>query len=240
MSSFVDLLPQEMQATPAESRATVTWPDQPRERAIPWSLESFARDQIRGLVEQVFLASPTSPRQVVFSAVDGGFEIVTLCLQIAEVITRHTPGNVCVVDAVPRVPPGEVPDKQAVAPSCARRFGTLRDSAEQLSESLWFMRSDVFCTGDHPFSAIWLRARLAELRLEFDYTVLVSPEASQIEGAMLGSLADGLVLVLRANFTRRVTAQKVRETLCGANARLLGTVLTARTFPIPEALYKRL
>lgn len=240
MSSFVDLLPRETRTVPAESPATATWPDRQAPAALPWSLESFAKQQIRGLVEQVFLASPLSPRQVAFCPVDGGVEILPICLQIGEVIARHSPGAVCVVDAVPRYHAEILSGVHTVASSCAQRFGALRDSAEQLSESLWFMPSDVFCTDEHPPSAIWLRARLAELRLEFDYTVLASPEASQSEGATLGSLADGLVLVLRANFTRRVTAQKVRKKLSAANVQLLGTILTARTFPIPEALYKRL
>jgi len=102
------------------------------------------------------------------------------------------------------------------------------------------MPADVFCGGNFELSAVWLRARLAELRLEFDYTVLEGPVAAHSEAAALGGLSDGLVLVLQANSTRRVTAQKAKERLSSANARLLGTVLTGRTFPIPEALYQRL
>jgi Mrp family chromosome partitioning ATPase len=49
-----------------------------------------------------------------------------------------------------------------------------------------------------------------------------------------------MVLVVQANSTRRVTAQKVKEKLQAANARLLGTVLSERTFPIPETIYKKL
>ena len=57
---------------------------------------------------------------------------------------------------------------------------------------------------------------------------------------MLGNLCDGMVLVLEANSTRRVAAQKVKEKLHAANARLLGVVLSGRTFPIPEAVYRKL
>jgi len=79
------------------------------------------------------------------------------------------------------------------------------------------------------------------LRLEFDYTVLHGPAAGAgSEAALLGATCDGLVLVLQANTTRRATAQRAKETLHSANARLLGTVLSERTFPIPSAIYKRL
>jgi Mrp family chromosome partitioning ATPase len=53
-------------------------------------------------------------------------------------------------------------------------------------------------------------------------------------------LADGVVLVLEANSTRRVTAKKAKQALEAANVRILGTVLNNRTFPIPEGLYRRL
>ena len=56
----------------------------------------------------------------------------------------------------------------------------------------------------------------------------------------MGGLCDGIVLVVEANSTRRVAAQKVKERLHAANARLLGAVLSDRTFPIPEAIYRKL
>jgi succinoglycan biosynthesis transport protein ExoP len=56
----------------------------------------------------------------------------------------------------------------------------------------------------------------------------------------MGSLCDGMVLVVEANLTRRVAAQKVKEKLHAANARLLGAVLSQRTFPIPQTIYKKL
>jgi len=90
-------------------------------------------------------------------------------------------------------------------------------------------------------SGSWLRERLNELRRTFDYTILYGPPASLgSEAALLASLCDGMVLVVQANSTRRVTAQKVKEKLQAANARLLGTVLSERTFPIPETIYKKL
>ena len=241
MSTFVDLLPQEMQNATAEAPAVAAWSEEPSARSAPWSLESFAEQQIHGLVRQLFFPSPAPARQVVFSAVDLETEVLPVCLQVGEVLNRQSSGSVCVVEAIPRRQKyGIVSEPGFVASSPAKHFGALRDSAEQLSSGLWFMPADVFCAGNHDFSTLWLRARLAELRLEFDYTVLEGPAAAHSEAAALGGLSDGLVLVLQANITRRVTAQKAKERLSSASAHLLGTVLTGRTFPIPQALYKRL
>jgi len=60
------------------------------------------------------------------------------------------------------------------------------------------------------------------------------------EAALLATLSDGMVLVVEANSTRRVAAQKVTEKLHAANARLLGAVLSGRTFPIPDVIYRNL
>jgi Mrp family chromosome partitioning ATPase len=48
------------------------------------------------------------------------------------------------------------------------------------------------------------------------------------------------VLVIEANYTRRSSAQKAKELLHAANVRVLGTILSGRTFPIPDGIYRRL
>jgi Mrp family chromosome partitioning ATPase len=94
---------------------------------------------------------------------------------------------------------------------------------------------------ENALSAESLRSTVRELRLEFDYTVFHGPPAGlHSEAALLGQMSDGIVLVLKANSTRRVAAQKVIQKLQAANVRLLGTVLNERTFPIPERIYRKL
>ncbi|MGA8153271.1 MAG: hypothetical protein WB952_20125 [Terriglobales bacterium] len=240
MSTLVDLLPQQMPSSVANSRA-VAWPEETSAKPEPWSVESFAGEQIHELVRQLFFSSAAPWRQVAFGAVDPETEVRPICLQVGEVLAQRVTGSVCVVEALSgRQSYGIVAEPGFTDSSHAKRFGALRDSSEQISGNLWFMSAGIFCGGSRDLSAVGLRARLAELRLEFDYTVLEGPIASHGDAAALGSLTDGLVLVLQANFTRRVTAQKAKDRLSSANARLLGTVLTGRTFPIPEALYKRL
>ena len=66
------------------------------------------------------------------------------------------------------------------------------------------------------------------------------PAGLDMEAALLGRLSDGIVLVVEANSTRRAAAQIVKQNLRYSGARLLGTVLVERTFPVPEAIYQRL
>ncbi len=83
-----------------------------------------------------------------------------------------------------------------------------------------------------------MKVRVMELRNEFDYVLIDSaPMNTNAEGALLGQLADGLVLVLEANSTRREAAVRITESLRSSNVRVLGAVLNKRTFPIPESVY---
>lgn len=64
--------------------------------------------------------------------------------------------------------------------------------------------------------------------------------AADSETAIMGRLKDGVARVIEAHRTRRVKAQKAKEILQAANVKVLGTVLSGRTFPIPEAIYRNL
>lgn len=60
------------------------------------------------------------------------------------------------------------------------------------------------------------------------------------ETALLGASADGVVIVVRANRTRREVVQKAVAALGAAGCRLLGVVLNDRRYPIPGFLYRRI
>ena len=86
-----------------------------------------------------------------------------------------------------------------------------------------------------------MKARVNELRKEFDYVLVDAPPLNDYSDALaLGQISDGLVLVLEANATRRESAVRIADTLRASQIRVLGAVLNKRTFPIPEGLYSRL
>ena len=86
-----------------------------------------------------------------------------------------------------------------------------------------------------------MRARVTDLRNEFAYILIDAPPLNRYADAIaLGQLADGVVLILEANATRRESAVKVAAHLRSMHVKLLGAVLNKRTFPIPETLYNLL
>ena len=60
------------------------------------------------------------------------------------------------------------------------------------------------------------------------------------EATTMAQFADGIILILSALHTRRITARNIKQTLDAAHARILGTILSDRDFPIPQSIYRRL
>ncbi len=207
----------------------------------PWNPDRFGDEQIRNLVRQVFLPGwPKPARQVVFCAVEDG-DVAGICLRVSQALAAQIPGNVALVEAHL---PSEADDAYGMPTPAFRPAGfrPLRDSARRISSHLWRVPREMFLgENEAGLSVEWLPGRLNELRLEFDYTVLHGPPAGLCsDAALLGYLSDGVILVLQANSTRRAAAQRAVQTLQATNARLLGSVLNGRTFPIPEGIYRRL
>jgi hypothetical protein len=203
--------------------------------ASGWNREDFAREQIRSLVQRVFLASGKQPvKQVVFSAAEPQLDVAKICEHVARALAVETHAHVAIV---------------AREPGSAEMAGTRQESAgspsikscgRHLTVNLWRVPQSWFRGVESGTGLHWLSC-LAELRNEFEYSIIQGPAAGTSSGAaLLGQLADGIILVLGAHSTRRATARKIKETLEGANCRILGTVLSERTFPIPERIYRQL
>jgi hypothetical protein len=203
-----------------------------------WTPERFASEQIRGLVQRIFLASQPPCRQVVFSAVDPDTDIRELCRQVGETLTEHV-RKVCIVDGLSEKAYGGMTGEPIFGRGVS---GVVRDSSRQLSGPLWLVSSEALWGGpDEVCSAELLGRRLNQLRSEFDGCVIQAPAAGTSSMAgLLGRLSDGLILIVEAHSTHRLAAQRAQSMLLAANAKLLGTVLSERTFPIPEKLYRRL
>ncbi len=244
MSTFVDLLPQTLDDV-CEPRTIEVEPQETRSaEPAMWDSDAFAQQQIQGLVRQVFLPGwPKPARQVVFSPVDTETDISAICMEVGLALSAQVSGSTCLVEANPRSPGLEqIVEGNGLDLVANQESSVLRAPSRRVSSQLWLVPRRVFLAeNENQWSGPWLRERLTELRQTFDYTILYGPPAASCsEATLMASLCDGMVLVLQANSTRRTTAQRVKEKLHSSNARLLGAVLSERTFPIPEQIYRRL
>ncbi|HTR45912.1 MAG TPA: CpsD/CapB family tyrosine-protein kinase [Verrucomicrobiae bacterium] len=204
--------------------------------------------EIANLVQRIFTCSPapTAPSTVAFCGVDQGAGCTWVCARASEALARQVPGRVCVVDANLRSPSLHThfdAERRAGFAEAMKDAAPVRDFLRATCCShLWLMTSGG--TGREPNGALnpdRLRSRLADLRLEFDYVLLDTPPITAFaDAALIGRLTDGVILVVASNGTRRDAARVAKESFEAANVPILGAVLNRRTYPIPEALYRRL
>jgi len=210
---------------------------------LPVAAESAGIEEVTALVQRVFLLSGNeAPHTVVFAGTEPGNGCSWMCARAGEALASQVSGSVCLVDANLRTP--RLHEQFGVANHYGLSDALLQSEpinafVAQLSRPNLAM---VSCGGavekaQGLLTSNRMSACLGELRSIFDYVLV---DASAKEAVVLGAASDGVVLVLKANSSRRETARSVVYELQAANVRVLGAVLNQRTFPIPEALYKRL
>jgi Mrp family chromosome partitioning ATPase len=86
-----------------------------------------------------------------------------------------------------------------------------------------------------------LQGVVTGLQSQFDWVIVDGPAVTTYpDAATIGSVADGTILVVRAERTRSEVAEKAMKVLHDSGAALLGGVLTGRRYHIPEFIYRRL
>ena len=198
------------------------------------------------LVQRLFFngGQAGGPRVVSFSGMEHGDRSSWICARAGESLASQPDISVCVVDANLSSPQLHthfgVGNRTGLAAALTTE-DPIRSFATSLScRNLWLLPSGS-AKGDLYRYLERCRTRFAELREEFDYVLISAPPLShECEAILMGQLADGIVLIVEANQTRRESVRQAKVRLENAQVRLLGAVLDQRTFPIPELLYHRL
>jgi protein-tyrosine kinase len=245
MSRNFDILLREMPG-PAQADATPNIPEAGKGR--PRDPIAVVDNEINKLVQQVFILRDDkhAAKVVTFCGVNRGDGCSWVCARASEALSEQIPGRVCIVDANFRSPSLHEHfrvEKGAGLAEALKNGAPIETFARPAwSSHLWFVSAGG--NGKDPRGVLNpanLRARLSQLRAEFDYVLVDAPPTDSCgDGILLGQLTDGVVLVVGCNFTRRETARAAKESLEAAGVAILGTALNRRTYPIPEALYRRL
>jgi Mrp family chromosome partitioning ATPase len=216
-------------------------------RATAANPDNLARVEALKLVQSVFLMQRETPvRTVVFAGVDAGSGCSQICARAAEVLTNDVNGSVCLVDANLRSP--SLPQLLNTSNHHGLTDALLtNDPVGSYTKrigpgNLWLLSGgSQAASHSGALNSERMKARVAELRREYDFILVDAPPLNSYADAIaLGQLADGLVLILEADITRRESAVRVTENLRSAHINVLGAVLNRRSFPIPEALYRML
>lgn len=200
-----------------------------------WSADGFARAQLQGLLQKLFLAGHENcVRHVLFSSIDRETHVESIARLLGEALANENVGSVAVMARVSH----HIGGPQAMSRAeRASDHTPLRQAGLRLRENLWLVPDAI---EDGTSASPKLDARVCNLRREFDYSITVGPTADTHQMVAMAAIADGIVLALSAGHTRRATARSVMGFLQSANVQVLGTVLIDRAFPIPASIYCRL
>jgi protein-tyrosine kinase len=198
------------------------------------------------LVQQVFIALPgeSAPRSVVFCGVDDRDGSDLMCARAGEILATRMTGKVCLLDTDLDSPSLHAlygfENESGLTDAALTGGGALRFARQIEGSNLWLVPAGSKVGGKRIIvSADRLQELLEELRQEFEHVLISAAPANRRPDAMLlGQLSSGVVLVLSAGSTRRATAIKVRDNLAASNVKVLGAILSGRTYPIPEPLYR--
>jgi len=207
-----------------------------------------AQEECHKLVQGVFLADSSLSRAIVFAAVERGDGCTRICVETARILASNTESRVCIVDANLRNPslPGffGVSNHRGLLDALANEGSRVSTFTTQLEANLWLLSAGGTGPGAPPaLNSELLGARLKELRDEFRYVLVDAPALNVHMDAIAlarNGNADGIIVVLQADSTRRETAIKAVASVRQAKIEVLGAVLNRRSFPIPELLYRRL
>jgi receptor protein-tyrosine kinase len=211
------------------------------------AMDEAQRDEMAKLVQRLFLVPGSdAPRVVIVSGTESGSGCSWVCARMAELLASQVSASVCVVDAnlgAPGLHTQFRTDNSQGLSDALHDPDSIRGFARPMGrENLWLISSGGD-SADRPalISSDRMRMRMAELRQEFHYVLIDVPAINTAnDGIVLGRAADGVVVVIKANSSRRETARKAIQELEGAKVRVLGAVLNQRTFPIPQKIYNRL
>jgi Mrp family chromosome partitioning ATPase len=204
-------------------------------RAIPWNRAASVGTtafEIHLVERLFFLLSEETPRVVVFCGADAKDGSELICAKAAEVLADEVKDSICLIDADLRTP------------TLHRRYRTddpYRSAEQEPSNeaenskhapwpNLWVVPATQLKAARLGFPLDHFRNWVKRLRERFSYILICAPPLETAPEVFLwGRVADGVVVTLLANSTKRETAMKVRVSLDRYNVRLLGFVLnTAR------------
>jgi Mrp family chromosome partitioning ATPase len=181
-----------------------------------------------------------SPRVVLLLASHPGEGTSTVAVQLAVTLAHDARQRVLLVDLnVVRPSLGTGPGWLAALMPNSTRF--VRGSEDESGVQL-----DVLPVPDEArqaglFVPAMAREMIESMAPRYDWILLDSPPALETpEAASLGTLADGVVVVIQAGRTKQPVVTRTVDLLRKAGARILGTVLNRRRLEIPGFIYRRL
>jgi capsular exopolysaccharide synthesis family protein len=210
----------------------------------PYQKPAAVDDGSVRLVQQLLAPQAVdAPRMIVFAGIEHGNGCTHTAVSVAETLAASGDRSVCLVEANFRSPAKSgifrTNNEQGLSDALSRDGKVRSYIKSSRVNNLWIMSAGLQAAeSSNLLSSERLKARCQELREEFDIVVVDAPPLAHYADAIaLGRLADGVVVVIEAEATRKESALAAVENLRSAEVKIIGAVLNKRVYPIPEKVY---
>jgi Mrp family chromosome partitioning ATPase len=227
----------------ADGRRQPAWP---ATFTVESLLGTVPSAELLQLTQRVFSVSVTGSglvRSVLFSSLDPDRGSDAICAGAAHALSSQTTDSVCIVDANLRS--RSLSDSFGLSAvkglsNVLAENAPVAECCGRLRENLWFLPAGT-ADPEARLSALAIGNLHSDLLASFDYVLIESSGVARVLDLTIWAPAiDGAVLVLDAGVTRREAALRTAETLRAAQIKVLGAVLRNRSYPVPDAIYRRL
>lgn len=181
-----------------------------------------------------------SPKIVMFTSPQGGEGTSSIALQFAQVLARDSGLRPLLVDTHVRRPAFERDEANRCATPSRALLEGAADQPPVVASNLFVVPvpDEQRAYGIYPLASI---RQLLEQAAGFDWIVIDGPPVLESpDASAIGSVADGVILVVQAGRSKRPVVARAAELLRKSGSQVLGSVLNRRVLEIPEFIYRRI
>lgn len=246
------LAPPALNPLPPVSPAHASGPRPAARAHEPWRLalpllgglpmpEEVVREMMSLRVTLEVTLRDRAPRIVMFASPQGGEGTSTVALQFVQILARDSGLRPLLVDTNVRRPAFEADGaRRCVTPAPALTGGST-EQAGVVAGNLFVAAVPDEQRQHGLYQPAALRKLLEQASAGFDWIVIDGPPVlDSPDAAAIGSIADGVVLVVQAGRSKRPVLARAADLLRKSGAQVFGSVLNRRVLEIPEFIYRRI
>lgn len=182
-----------------------------------------------------------TPRIVLFTSPQGGEGTSSIVLQFAQILARDSGLRPLLVDAHVRRPAYEADATNRCAVPTRHLVEGAGEPATVVAANLFVAPVPEEQRQYGLYQPAALRQLIEQAAGGFDWIVIDGPPVLESpDAAAIGSIADGVVIVVQAGRSKRPVLARAADLLRKSGAQVLGSVLNRRVLEIPEFIYRRI
>lgn len=200
--------------------------------------ESYIAEQYKTLRTNLYSLSPEKPiKTIVITSSQSGEGKTTTCCNLAYTISLDKEKKCILVDSDLRKPDIHhffgIPRKPGFSDLLADSVDIKYFTEKPALDNLYVIPAGTYIkNASEIFVSTKIKNIIEKIRSQFDYVIFDTPPALNVtDSSILGSLCDGVLLVVKAGITQKTVVEETFNLLRDAQAKPIAAILTNHHLP---------